>query len=99
MKNIYLEIKSKYTTDGKYLAVITKNGLWIKDKVDEKPISLIHQRSGKFLINSFITEFDSEYNVLKNIKSKKIDRVMRNGKYMMRKFMKIIFIKMLKFKY
>ena len=32
LKNIYLDIKSDFTTDGKYLAVITKNGLWIKDK-------------------------------------------------------------------
>ena len=37
-KNIYLEIKSKYNTDGKYLAVVTKNGLWIKDKVITKHI-------------------------------------------------------------
>ena len=28
---------------------------------------------GNFLINSFITEFDSDYNVMKNIKSHKID--------------------------
>ena len=27
LKSVYLEIKSKYTTDGKYLAVITKNEL------------------------------------------------------------------------
>ena len=38
LKNIYLEIKSGYSTDGKYLAVITKNGLWIKDKIDNKII-------------------------------------------------------------
>ena len=37
-KNFYLEIKSKYTTDGKYLAVITNNGLWIKDKIDKKTL-------------------------------------------------------------
>ena len=35
-KNLYLELKSKYTTDGKYLAVITNNGLWIKDEIDNK---------------------------------------------------------------
>ena len=35
-KNIYLKLKSQYTTDGKYLAVVTKNGLWIKDKIDDK---------------------------------------------------------------
>ena len=74
LKNIYLEIKSGYTTDGKYLAVITKNGLWIKDKVDNKVIitnaSTIEQN---FLNNIFITEFDENYNVIRNIKSNKID--------------------------
>tara|TARA_B100001057_G_scaffold76415_1_gene71164 strand:- start:6172 stop:7179 length:1008 start_codon:yes stop_codon:yes gene_type:complete len=74
LKNIYLEIKSGYTTDGKYLAVITKNGLWIKDKIDNKVIitnaSAIDQN---FLKNIFITEFDENFNVLRNIKSNKID--------------------------
>ena len=36
LKNFYLEKKSQFTSDGKYLAVITKNGLWIKDQIDEK---------------------------------------------------------------
>ncbi len=74
LKNIYLEIKSGYTTDGKYLAVITKNGLWIKDKIDNKVIitnaSAIDQN---FLNNIFITEFDKNFNVIRNIKSNKID--------------------------
>ena len=74
LKNIYLEIKSGYTTDGKYLAVITKNGLWIKDKIDNKVIitnaSAIDQN---FLNNIFITEFDENFNVIRNIKSKKVD--------------------------
>ncbi len=74
LKNIYLEFKSNYTTDGKYLAVITKNGLWIKDKIGKKIIitnaSAINQN---FLENIFITEFDEDYNVIQNIKSDKID--------------------------
>ena len=32
---------SLYTADGKYLAVITKNGLWIKNKIDSKIIIAI----------------------------------------------------------
>ena len=36
LKNFYLEKKSQYTSDGKYLAVVTKNGLWIKDEIDKK---------------------------------------------------------------
>ena len=73
-KNIYLEIKSKYTTDGKYLAVITKNGLWIKDKINQTSYIINSSKIEKeFLIDSFITEFDENYNVTKNIRSKKID--------------------------
>ena len=81
LKNVYLELKSNYTTDGKYLAVITKNGLWIKDKVDNKIIitnsSSIDQN---YLINNFITIFDENFKVLKNIKSKKIDITKKNWK-------------------
>ena len=74
LKNIYLDIKSDYTTDGKYLAVITKNGLWIKDKVGEK-IYMVNafEIKNNLLTNSFITEFDQSYNVVRNIKSSKID--------------------------
>ncbi len=74
LKNIYIEIKSGYTSDGKYLAVITKNGLWIKDKIDKKIIitnaSAIDEN---FLNNIFITEFDENFNVIRNIKSDKVD--------------------------
>jgi lipopolysaccharide export system permease protein len=35
---------------------------------------------GNFLINSFITEFDNKYNVVKNIKSKKIDLTNKDWK-------------------
>ena len=74
LKNLYLEIKSNYTIDGKYLAVITKNGLWIKDKVNDK--ILITNSSyieGNYLIENFITEFDNEFKVIRNIQSEKID--------------------------
>ena len=36
LKNLYLGLKSNYTEDKKYLAVITNNGLWIKDIYDKK---------------------------------------------------------------
>ena len=73
-KNLYLELKSPFTNDGKYLAVVTQNGLWIRDKVQENTLvinaSLIKEN---YLIGNFITEFDKNYNVIKNIKSDKID--------------------------
>ena len=31
LKNQYLKIKNNYANDNKYLAAITKNGIWIKD--------------------------------------------------------------------
>ena len=74
LKNFYLELKSNYTSDDKYLAVITNNGLWIKDKVGNKTLiinsSKIEQNS---LINAFISEFDENYEIIRNIKSDKID--------------------------
>jgi lipopolysaccharide export system permease protein len=73
-KNFYLEEKTKFTTDSKYLAVITKNGLWIKDEVDEK-IYIVNASKieSNFLINSFITEFNKDYKVIRNLKSNKIN--------------------------
>ena len=74
LKNIYLELKSNYVIDGKYLAVVTKNGLWIKDKIDNKIIITNSSTiSENYIIDNFITEFDENFNVLRNIKSKKID--------------------------
>lgn len=74
LKNFYLEKKSQYTTDGKYLAVVTKNGLWIKDEIDDK-IYVINSTEirDNFLIDNFITEFNKNYEVIRNVQSKKID--------------------------
>ena len=74
LKNFYLEEKSQYTTDGKYLAVVTKNGLWIKDEIDDK-IYVINSTEIKdnFLIDNFITEFNKNYEVIRNVQSKTID--------------------------
>tara|TARA_Y100000816_G_scaffold152896_1_gene108919 strand:- start:396 stop:1469 length:1074 start_codon:yes stop_codon:yes gene_type:complete len=73
-KNLYLELKSPFTNDGKYLAVITKNGLWIRDKIKDKILVINSSKVDQnYLIGSFITEFDSDYNVIRNIKSNKID--------------------------
>ncbi len=73
-KNFYLEEKTKFTTDSKYLAVITNNGLWIKDEIDEK-IYIVNSSKiqGNLLINNFITEFNKDYEVIKNLKSEKIN--------------------------
>ena len=80
LKNIYLELKNKYTSDNKYLAVITKNGLWIKDFIDgETRIINASQIDNNFLVNAFISEFDEEFNLKRNIQSEKINIKKRNG--------------------
>ena len=73
-KNVYLDLKNKYSADDKYLAVITKNGLWIKDKINGE-INIINSSNidDTFLIDTFITQFDHNYKLLRNIHSEKID--------------------------
>ena len=79
LKNIYLEMKNNYTSDNKYLAVITNNGLWIKDNVD-KNVNIINASKidDRFLINASITELDNEFNVINHIESEKIDISKKN---------------------
>ena len=74
LKNFYLELKSDYTKDGKYLAVINKNGLWIRDKIENKVLIINASKIDEhFLIDTFVTEFDQNYKVIRNIRSDKID--------------------------
>ena len=74
LKNLYLGLKSNYTEDKKYLAVITNNGLWIKDIYNEK-ILMINASSfnDNELLNTYISEFNKNFEIMRNIKSKKID--------------------------
>ncbi len=74
LQSYYLQLKNQYTKNNEYLAVINKNGLWIKDIVNDK-IAIINSSKidNNFLTNSFITMFDDNYNLLLSIKSDKID--------------------------
>ena len=74
LKNLYLGLKSNYTEDKKYLAVITNNGLWIKDIYNEK-ILMINASSfnDNQLLDTYISEFDKNFQIIRNIKSQKID--------------------------
>ena len=74
LKNLYLGLKSNYTEDKKYLAVITNNGLWIKDIYNEN-ILMINASSfnNNELLNTYISEFDKNFQIIRNIKSQKID--------------------------
>ena len=74
LQKYYLEIKNQYTTDKSYLAVINKNGLWIKDIINGE-ISIINSSkiNNNILEDTFISIFDSDYNLIRNIRSNKID--------------------------
>jgi lipopolysaccharide export system permease protein len=74
MKNSYLLIKNKYSEDNKYLAVITDNGLWIKDEIENK-INIINANKvdSEFLLDVSITQLNKNFEVINIIKSKKID--------------------------
>ena len=74
LKNSYLIIKNKYADDGKYLAVINENGLWIKDEINQK-INIINAKKvgDEFLLDVFITQFDKEFNFLSTIQSEKVN--------------------------
>ena len=74
LQSYYLEIKNQYSKDKTYLAVINKNGLWIKDIYNDN-ISIINSAliEENFLRETIITTFDKNYEPIRNIKSDKID--------------------------
>ena len=74
LKNFYLDLKTNYTKDGKYLAVITKNGLWIKDVIEDKILIINSAKIDQnYLINAYISEFNKDFEIRRNIVSPKID--------------------------
>ena len=74
LKNSFLLIKNSYTNDDKYLAVITENGLWIKDQINDN-INIINANkvNNEFLLDVSITQFDKSFEILRIIKSDKVD--------------------------
>jgi len=74
LKNSYLLIKNNYSGDNKYLAVITENGLWIKDEIDNN-INIINalKVNNEFLLNVSITRFNKDFDVVEILQSEKVD--------------------------
>jgi lipopolysaccharide export system permease protein len=74
LQHYYLQIKNQFSEDKIYLTVINKNGLWIKDVINEQT-SIINSSkiNGNFLTDTFITTFDKNFNLVRSLKSEKID--------------------------
>ena len=79
LKNSFLLIKNSYTNDDKYLAVITENGLWIKDEINNN-INLINANKvdDEFLLDVSITQFTKSFEILRIIKSEKVNILSNN---------------------
>ena len=74
LKFYYSEIKNDFSNDNKYLAMITNNGLWIKDEINKKKLIIkSNYIKDGFLSEAIINEFDQEFNLTKTIQSNKID--------------------------
>ena len=74
LQHYYLQVKNQFSKDKLYLAVINKNGLWIKDIVDGQTNIINSSKiDNNFLSDTFITTFDEEFNLIRSIKSNKID--------------------------
>ncbi|WP_415303623.1 LptF/LptG family permease [Candidatus Pelagibacter sp. Uisw_090] len=74
LKNSYLVIKNQYSNDGKYLAVINKNGLWIKDRINNQ-VNIINANKieNQFLLNVSISQFNNNFEIIHTIQSQKVD--------------------------
>ena len=74
LKFFYYDLKNQYTKDDKYLAVVTGNGLWIRDEVGE----LINYINAEKLENDnlydvTISQFNKNFEIEKVIISKKVN--------------------------
>ena len=81
LKNTYLLIKNSYSNDNKYLAVVTENGLWIKDEINNN-INIINANkvNDNFLLDVSITRFNKDFDVVELLQSKKVDISSKNWK-------------------
>ena len=74
LKFMYLDIKNKYSKDNKYLAIVTENGLWIKDEIDNK-INIINAEKIENETLKFVTinQFSNNYQILGSILADEIN--------------------------
>ncbi len=72
LKFLYLEIKNQYAKDDKYLAVVTGNGLWIRDKLGNNTNYINADKlQENNLLDVSVSQFDEDFNLSKVIIAKK----------------------------
>jgi len=84
LKHFYLDIKNDFASDNKYLAVITENGIWIKDEIEnKKTIINANLIEGDILKDVVITEFDDNFSPRKYIYSEIVN--IKNNDWLIKK--------------
>ena len=79
LKFFYLEIKNQYTKDDKYLAVVTGNGLWIRDEINNSTNYINAEKlQDTNLLNISISQFDDNFYLEKIIIAKKANIQSKN---------------------
>ncbi len=74
LKFYYSDIKNNLSKDNKYLAMVTENGLWIKDEIyDKKYIIKSKFIKNQYLGENIINEFDTDFKLIRTIRANKID--------------------------
>ena len=74
LKFIYLDLKNNHSDDNKYLAVVTENGLWIKDEVRENVYIInANKIQSHYLKNVLISEFDKKFDLIRIIEATEVD--------------------------
>ncbi|MDC0417986.1 LptF/LptG family permease [Candidatus Pelagibacter sp.] len=70
LKFVYIDIKNQYSKDDKYLAVVTANGLWIKDTQPQNTNFINAEKIIKnTLKNVLILSFNNQFELVKTIKA------------------------------
>ena len=74
LKFVYLDLKNNYSNDNKYLAVVTENGLWIKDEIDNK-IYIVNagEIKDEYLKEVSISVFTKDFDLIQILESQNID--------------------------
>ena len=74
LKFYYSEVKNSLSDDNKFLAMVTKSGLWIKDETNGKKLIIKSKNiEDNLIINTVISEFDNNFQLIRVIQSEKID--------------------------
>ena len=74
LKFLYFDLKNDYSKDDKYLAVVTENGLWIKDEINEKKYVINAKKiNNNYLESVSISEFNLDFQLMRMIESQKVN--------------------------